>query len=192
MHERPAQRWTVAELAETLSISRSAFAERLKAVTGRPPLDYLTWWRLHRAAARLGRLDGSTIAMVARDAGYDSDPSFGKAFRREFGKSPGVVGRETAAGSASPLQFELNKRTPFEVLEQESELNLARTASQFQSEGGELFARHGLIPSEYNVLRILRGVGGGAGRESGDFVTTRSAHFRSSAIVCEARKNEVD
>ena len=159
MHERPAHRWTVAELAQALSVSRSTFAARFKTVTGRPPLDYLTWWRLHRAAARLRRLDGATIAMVAREAGYDSDASFGKAFRREFGKSPGAVRREVSAGVASPLQFELKKQTPFEIPEQEAGLNLTKTAWQFQTEGEALFARHGLIPSEYNVLRILRGVG---------------------------------
>ena len=159
MHERPAHRWTVAELAQSLSVSRSAFAARFKAVTGRPPLDYLTWWRLHRAAARLRRLDGSTIAMIARDSGYDSDASFGKAFRREFGKSPGEVRREANSGTASPLQFELKKQTPFEIPEQEAGLNLLKTASQLQLEADKLFAGHGLNANAYNVLRILRGVG---------------------------------
>lgn len=159
MHERPAHRWTVAELAEALSVSRSAFAARFKTVTGRPPLEYLTWWRLHRAAARLRRLDGATIAMVARDAGYESDASFGKAFRREFGKSPGVVRREVLAGVESPLQFELKKRNPFEFMEQEAGLNLIKTAAYLGVEGEEMLSRHGLAGSQYNALRILRGVG---------------------------------
>ena len=159
MHERPAHRWTVEELAQRLSMSRSAFAARFKTVTGRPPLGYLTWWRLHRAAARLRRRDGATIAMIAREAGYDSDVSFGKAFRREFGKPPGDVRREAAAATASPLQFELKKRNPFEVPEQETGLNLFKTTAQFGGEYEELFARHGLNSPAYNVLRILRGVG---------------------------------
>ena len=41
MHQAPEYRWTVAELADQLSISRSAFAERFKRITGRPPLDDL-------------------------------------------------------------------------------------------------------------------------------------------------------
>ena len=165
IHERPAHRWTVAELANSLSVSRSTFAARFKTVTGRTPLGYLTWWRLHRAAAHLRRKDGATIAMVAREAGYDSDASFGKAFRREFGKSPGEVRREATAGAASPLQFELKKQTPFDVPEQEAGLNLFKTTAQFQAEYEELFTRHGLQGSSYNVLRILRGIGEPANRD---------------------------
>lgn len=159
MHQRPAHRWTVAELAESLSISRSAFAARFKAVTGRPPLDYLTWWRLYRAAARLRRRDGATLAKVAREAGYDSDASFSKAFRREFGMPPGDVRREAAAQNASPLQFEIKKQNPFESPEQETGLNLFKTTSQFAVEYEELFSRHSLSSPQYNILRILRGVG---------------------------------
>ena len=159
MHERPAHPWTVEEFAKALSISRSAFAARFKEVTGRPPLAYLTWWRLHRAAAHLRRRDGATIAIIAREAGYESDVSFGKAFRREFGKPPGEVRREAAAGVSSPLQFELKKRTPFEIPEQETGLNLFKTAALFQREYEELFQHHGMKSHWYNVLRILRGEG---------------------------------
>lgn len=159
MHQQPAYRWTVAELAERLSISRSAFAARFKAVTGRPPLDYLTWWRLYRAAARLRRRDGATIAMVAREAGYDSDASFAKAFRREFGKPPGDIRKEAAARTSSPLQYEIKKQKPFESLEQETGLNLFKTTSQFAVDYEELFSRHRIISPQYNILRILRGVG---------------------------------
>ena len=159
MHEQPSHPWTVATLAQSLSMSRSAFAARFKDVTGRPPLDYLTWWRLHRAAVRLRDRDGATIAMVARDAGYDSDASFGKAFRREFGTSPGKVRREALVGSSSPLQFELKKQTPFSVPEQETSLNLTKTAWHIQAEFRVLFEQYELTGAEYNVLRILRGAG---------------------------------
>ena len=159
MHQQPSHRWTVEELAKSLSISRSAFAARFKSVTGRPPLQYLTWWRLYQAAARLRRRDGATIAQIARDAGYDSDVSFGKAFRREFGRTPGALRREALSRTQSPLQFELKKRFPFEVPEQETGLNLFKTASHFQVEYELLFARHGIQSKWYNVLRILRGVG---------------------------------
>lgn len=159
MHQHPSHRWTVAELAQRLSISRSAFAARFKAVTGRPPLEYLTWWRLYRAAARLRRRDGATVAQVARDAGYDSDVSFGKAFRREFGRTPGALRREGSSRDRSPLQVELKKRLPFEIPEQETGLNLFKTAAYFQGDYEALFARHGIRSTWYNVLRILRGVG---------------------------------
>jgi DNA-binding MarR family transcriptional regulator len=57
------------------------------------------------------------------------------------------------------LQSELKKRRPFESLEQEVLLNLARSGDQAQIRFTRLFREYGLTPSQYNVLRILRGEG---------------------------------
>jgi DNA-binding MarR family transcriptional regulator len=57
------------------------------------------------------------------------------------------------------LQNELKKKRPFETLEQEVMLNLARTSDQAQIRFTRLFRQYGLTPSQYNVLRILRGEG---------------------------------
>ncbi len=160
MHERPAHPWTVAELADRLSISRSAFAARFKQVTGRPPLTYLTWWRLCCAAARLRRRDGATVAQVARDVGYETEAAFGKAFRRQFGRTPAQVRREGGGAKlSSTLQVELKKRDPFDVREQEVAINLMRSAAKLQADFKPLIERHGLYGPAYNVLRILRGEG---------------------------------
>lgn len=158
MHQRPEHRWTIAELASVLSVSRSAFAARFKSITGRPPMEYLTWWRLQRAAARL-RSDDATLAAVARVSGYQSEAAFGKAFRREFGTSPGQFRRQAQARSHTPsqLQLELKKRDPFSVPEQEVGLNLMKTAELMREPFIALMKRHGLIGSQYNILRILRG-----------------------------------
>jgi DNA-binding MarR family transcriptional regulator len=59
----------------------------------------------------------------------------------------------------SHLQEELRKRHPFEHLEQEVALNLARTHDQLFHPFQELFETHGLSAPQYNVLRILRGHG---------------------------------
>ncbi len=59
----------------------------------------------------------------------------------------------------SRLQKELKKKSPFDSLEQEASLNLMRTNDQLQNRFGRLFREHGLTPSQYNVLRILRGEG---------------------------------
>jgi DNA-binding MarR family transcriptional regulator len=58
------------------------------------------------------------------------------------------------------LQHELKKRRPFESPEQEAALALARTADRMGICFTRLFREHGLTPSQYNVLRILRGEGG--------------------------------
>ncbi len=159
MHLHPNHPWTVAELAERLAVSRSGFAARFKKIAGRPPLAYLTWWRLHRAAAQLRGNDGATLAQVARAAGYDSDASFGKAFRREFSMTPGQMRRDGGRLKSSPLQLELKKRTPFEVPEQEAVLNLMKSSEKIRCEVEPLFAAYGLTIPAYNLLRILRGAG---------------------------------
>lgn len=57
------------------------------------------------------------------------------------------------------LKRELKKRGQFDSLEQEAALNLLRTADQLQNRLGRLLREFGLTPSQYNVLRILRGAG---------------------------------
>jgi DNA-binding MarR family transcriptional regulator len=57
------------------------------------------------------------------------------------------------------LQSELKKRNAFESAEQEAVLNLLRTSDRFQTSMARLFRKYGLTPSQYNVLRILRGEG---------------------------------
>jgi len=59
----------------------------------------------------------------------------------------------------SRLQAELKKRRPFESPHQEAVLNVLRTSDQFQNKTLRLFRHFGLTPSQYNVLRILRGEG---------------------------------
>lgn len=162
MHQTPEYRWTVAELADQLSISRSAFAERFKTITGRPPLEYLTWWRLQRAAARLRSGEAVSMYELARSAAYQSEAAFSKAFRREFGTTPGAVRRQaiTQKGTPSQLQIEIKKRNPFESAEQEAGLNLVKTFEVIRQAFEELLQRHELTGAEYNILRILRGKNG--------------------------------
>lgn len=57
------------------------------------------------------------------------------------------------------LRQELRKRQPFDSLEQEAVLNILRTSDIFHNQFGRLFREYGLTPSQYNVLRILRGEG---------------------------------
>ncbi len=57
------------------------------------------------------------------------------------------------------LQRELKKKKPFESLEQEAILSLLRTNDQYLIRFSRLFRPYGLTPSQYNILRILRGEG---------------------------------
>src|SRR3954453_6092111 len=58
------------------------------------------------------------------------------------------------------LQHELKKKRPFESPEEEAALNIVRTSDQLQIRFGRLLREYGLTsPTQYNILRILRGEG---------------------------------
>jgi DNA-binding MarR family transcriptional regulator len=60
---------------------------------------------------------------------------------------------------AGRIQEELKQSKPIDSLEEEIFLNLARTHEALSSEIAELLRQHDLRPTQYNVLRILRGAG---------------------------------
>lgn len=55
------------------------------------------------------------------------------------------------------LQRELRQAKPFPSLEAEAVLSIVRTAGLLEREIAEALKPHGLTPTQYNVLRILRG-----------------------------------
>lgn len=57
------------------------------------------------------------------------------------------------------IQAEIKQGKPFESLEQEAFLALLWTADRLQSQLAETLKPHGLSPTQYNALRILRGAG---------------------------------
>lgn len=57
------------------------------------------------------------------------------------------------------LADEIKQTTPFAGPEVEAYLNLQRTADLLHHQTAELLKPHGLSPTTYNVLRILRGAG---------------------------------
>ena len=60
---------------------------------------------------------------------------------------------------AGKLQQEIQQRKPIRLLEEETTLNLARTADLLMQRLVEVLKPHTLSPTQYNVLRILRGAG---------------------------------
>lgn len=92
MHARPAEPWTVEQLASAVAMSRSAFAARFTALVGEPPLQYLARWRMTLAAQRL-RDDDAVIADVAEAVGYANPVAFSKAFARLQGVGPATFRR---------------------------------------------------------------------------------------------------
>lgn len=97
MHSEPGRPWRLAQLAELVGLSRSAFAQRFAQLVGETPMHYLSRWRMQQAYRALTRGDAS-VGQVARDYGYASEASFGKAFKQVMGLGPGEVRRRARQG----------------------------------------------------------------------------------------------
>lgn len=87
LHAQPAHAWSLAELTREIGASRSVLAARFTQLVGRPPMQYLTHWRMQLAARRLA--DGhDKVAAVGRAVGYESESAFSRGFKRVAGMSP--------------------------------------------------------------------------------------------------------
>lgn len=87
LHSQPDRKWTVAELAAKVAVSKSALDERFRRILGRSPIRYLTDWRMHVAEDLLATTELG-IVPVARRVGYESEEAFSRAFKRSHGLSP--------------------------------------------------------------------------------------------------------
>ena len=89
MHARPAEPWTLERLAREVGLSRSVLADRFMHYVREPRMHYLTRWRM-QLAARLLERQGSSIAQVAEEVGYESEAAFNRAFKKVVGLPPGA------------------------------------------------------------------------------------------------------
>jgi AraC-like DNA-binding protein len=87
LHQQPARRWSVADLARESAVSRSVLDARFREVLGRSPIRYLTEWRMHLAEDLLATTD-LNVGTVARRVGYDAEEAFSRAFKRAHGQPP--------------------------------------------------------------------------------------------------------
>ncbi|MBV9573056.1 MAG: AraC family transcriptional regulator [Acidobacteriales bacterium] len=101
IHQNPAREWTVEALAAIAGSSRSAFAARFSEVVGKPPLKYVAGWRLDLAADQL-RAGTARISEIAETVGYGSEAALTRAFKLQFGKTPGQFRRTGMAPAKLP------------------------------------------------------------------------------------------
>ena len=78
-------------------MSRTAFAQRFRALVGQTPVSYLATWRMQKAAYLL-EMGTLSITQIAERVGYASELAFAKAFRRVIGIPPGVYARRHSKG----------------------------------------------------------------------------------------------
>ena len=106
LHGAPAHPWTVDELAGSVAMSRSAFADRFTALVGQPPMQYLAQWRMQLAAGRLAT-GNAKLAAIAEEVGYDSEAAFSRAFKRLMGVSPAAWRRARERSQGNGVAGEL-------------------------------------------------------------------------------------
>jgi AraC-like DNA-binding protein len=95
MHAQPEAPWTAASLADRVAMSRSAFCAHFTQLVGKPPLEYLTEWRMQKACFLL-RTTRAELKEVAMRVGYESAAAFSKAFTRWAGSAPGAYRHGTS------------------------------------------------------------------------------------------------
>jgi AraC-like DNA-binding protein len=108
IHEDPAYRWTLQELAEHAGMSRSTFALKFRETAGETPMAYLTRWRMLLAGDRL-ESSSNRISTIALSLGYESESAFSTAFKRVMGCAPRQYERERAS---SPPRAAKQPSTP--------------------------------------------------------------------------------
>ena len=81
------EKFNMDDIAAQLSISRTKFYAKIKALTGQTPNDYFNVYRLNRAAEliREGQLKISAIASMV---GFNSASHFATLFKKQFGVLP--------------------------------------------------------------------------------------------------------
>jgi AraC-like DNA-binding protein len=87
LHDRPAQAWSLEELAKEVGLSRSMLAERFHHYVGVPPMQYLARWRMQLAASLLSGTN-TNMAEIAERVGYGSEAALSRAFKRLVGVAP--------------------------------------------------------------------------------------------------------
>ncbi len=84
----PGEQWTVQSLAKAAGLSRAAFSERFTRAFGEPPLKTINRLRLQQASEML-LYTSASLSDIAAQIGFGSAAAFLRAFKRQFGKTPG-------------------------------------------------------------------------------------------------------
>ena len=81
-------------LAKEIGMSRTKFYNKVKAVTGQTPLEFIQTMRLKRAAVMLRDNKDMSITDISYSLGFTSVRHMSRCFKDKFGKSPQTYRRE--------------------------------------------------------------------------------------------------
>ena len=102
---RPEDEWNIEKMTELANLSRAQLMRLFKQQTGISPHAFVNLIRLRQAAVLL-RQTADSVLSVALNVGFQSETHFGKAFKKQYGISPGQYRKnETADEDTSrPLE----------------------------------------------------------------------------------------
>lgn len=86
--------FNVDNLSQKMGMSRSSFYNRIKAISGQAPADFIRLYRMERAKELL-KLKQYTISEVAYKTGFSDVKYFRDVFRKKYSKSPGQFSKTT-------------------------------------------------------------------------------------------------
>lgn len=90
-------------LSEAMCMSRSTFTRKIKAITGRVPLDFIRDIKM-KHAKRMLEDPNRNVANIASDLGYLNRKYFTSCFKKEFGVTPNEF-RKTLKNNISEGEF---------------------------------------------------------------------------------------
>lgn len=108
IHENPAEDLSLDVLAEIAAMSRFHWHRVFHAMTGETCAQVVRRLRLFRAARWLAHMDWP-IEKIATRVGYSNIDSFSRAFREEYGTSPGLFRQQ--GKPSPPTQLILKEQT---------------------------------------------------------------------------------
>ncbi len=96
MHHDFSKEWKINGLAKAIGTSRTLLFSRFKSAIGLSPMQYLSNWRMIQAK-RLLKKSNLSISEITDLVGYQSESSFGRAFRSHHKISPSQYRRQCQA-----------------------------------------------------------------------------------------------
>ncbi|MFG1920596.1 helix-turn-helix domain-containing protein [Cryptosporangium sp. NPDC048952] len=99
LEERPADPWTLAELADELHLTSGYLVRLFKSATGLPPMAYLARHRVEKAAELLLDTD-EPVTQIGRSVGWPDQNYFARRFKAHFGVTATDYRRQFAKNRA--------------------------------------------------------------------------------------------
>lgn len=103
----PEDEWNIEKMTALANLSRAQLMRLFKQQTGISPHAFVNLIRLRQAAVLL-RQTADSVLSVALNVGFQSETHFGKAFKKQYGISPGQYRKNEAADTAAlPFSYDI-------------------------------------------------------------------------------------